>query len=444
MSYGIVAGAQEPEANPVATAAEPAMTPKPEVAPAPSLGESFSATLDEKPIFAGWDKGFFIRSKDRDFVLRLTGQIQADYRDYFREPDSTDIDTFLVRRARFGLEANMFNYYEFRLLPDFGQGVARVQDAYLNVHYWDCFQFEAGKFKQPFSYEQLIQDRFVPTMERSLIDQLVPARDVGVMVHGQNLLDGRLDFGMAVANGVINGDSDTNDYKDYAGRIVLRPFGPNAGEWIRGAQVGVSATTGVEKEPVSPNTLRTPSGVPWFRFDATVRADGLRNRVSPEVAYFNGPFGFAAQYFWEEQELRQTPIAPIVDLPFQGYYVLATYLLTGERRTTYSQPIAPLRPFDPRSPWSNWGAWEIVARLSHLAVDEAAFAPGARRLADPLQNAHAATELTIGFNWYLNEWVRWQFNWEHDWFSEPVLLSTSPRGLLQEQDALLLRFQVIF
>src|SRR5205085_12366547 len=66
------------------------------------------------------------------------------------------------------------------LLPDFGLGQARVQDAYLNVHYWDAFQVEAGKFKQPFSYEQLIQDRFVPTLERSLIDQLVPQRDVGV------------------------------------------------------------------------------------------------------------------------------------------------------------------------------------------------------------------------------------------------------------------------
>ena len=130
----------------------------------------------------------------------------------------------MVRRARFGLEANMFSYYEFRLLPDFGQGQARVQDAYLNVHYWDAFQVEAGKFKQPFSYEQLIQDRFVPTLERSLIDQLVPQRDVGLMVHGQKLLGDRLDYAVSVSNGEINGDSDTNDLKDLVGRVVVRPL----------------------------------------------------------------------------------------------------------------------------------------------------------------------------------------------------------------------------
>ena len=75
----------------------------------------------------------------------------------------------------------MPKYYEFRLLPDFaGTSVPKsITDAYLNVHYWDGLQFEMGKFKQPFSYEDLIQDRYVPTMERSMIDQLVPQRDEG-------------------------------------------------------------------------------------------------------------------------------------------------------------------------------------------------------------------------------------------------------------------------
>src|SRR5439155_18400242 len=145
------------------------------------------------PFTAGWKDGFFIQSEDDLFILRLTGQIQADFRGYVDNRDTTDISTFLVRRARLGIEATMLKYYEFRLLPDFAptgqQGISRVQDAYLNVHYWDFFQIEAGKFKQPFSYEQLIQDRYVPTAERSLIDQLVPARDEGVMIHGKNLLD---------------------------------------------------------------------------------------------------------------------------------------------------------------------------------------------------------------------------------------------------------------
>ena len=95
--------------------------------------------------------------------MKFTGQIQLDYRDFVNTKDRTDIDTFLLRKARFGLEATLFQYYEFRFLPDFGQGTSIIQDCFMNIHYWDEFQLETGRFKQPVSYEQLIQDRYVPT-----------------------------------------------------------------------------------------------------------------------------------------------------------------------------------------------------------------------------------------------------------------------------------------
>ena len=95
-------------------------------------------TSPASPTFAGWQEGFFVRSADKSFVLRVTGQIQADYRDFLNAADRTDIDTFLVRRARLGIEAKMFKYYEFRLLPDFGGSSPAITDAYLNVHYWDA------------------------------------------------------------------------------------------------------------------------------------------------------------------------------------------------------------------------------------------------------------------------------------------------------------------
>lgn len=190
-------------------------------------------------------------------------------------------------------------------------------------------------------------------------------------------------------------------------------------------------------------TLRTPATVPWFQFNPGVRAAGLRNRWSPELSYFLGPFGFTAQYFFMEQEIRPAIGSPFVsDVPFQGFYVLATYLLTGERRTGYSQAIDPLAPFDPRAPKFATGAWELVARVSRLSLGEEVFQPGPGRLADPSRFASGATEMTLGFNWYLNKWARVQFNWEHAWFDDPVQLD--PSGLLSHQDSLLSRFQIIF
>jgi phosphate-selective porin OprO and OprP len=404
---------------------------------------------------AGWDNGFFLSSKDGVYTLRITGQIQADLRDFLNDRDQTDISSFLVRRARLGIEATVFQYFEFRLLPDFGQSTPGVtytptiQDAYINVHYLDAIQFAAGKLKEPVSYEQLIQDRFVPTVERSLIDQLVPARDVGFMVHGYNLLGNKLDYALGVFNGEINGNADTNGFKDIAWRVAVRPLNfeelPAAVHLI---QVGISGTTGVEIEPMNPAVLRTPLTVPFLTFNSGVLADGLRNRWSPELSYFYESLGFAAQLYYETQQMSPSAALSaktIVTVPFNGYYVMATYLLTGEKRTEYSRAVVPLRPFEPWRPFVSPGAWELVLRYSRLDVGRDVFAPGPAQLADPTKNADRASELTVGYNWYLNAWVRMQFNWETAWFATPVPLGgNTPQGRMRMQDTIVARLQVIF
>lgn len=432
---------------PPAGAAAPAADPKPAAEGAKPEAKAGDAAKPAAPA-AGWDDQFFLRSADKRFSLRITGQVQGDYRAYLDPNDRTDIDGFAVRRARFGLEATLFRYYEFRFLPDFGLGQDRLQDAYMNVRHWDAFQVTVGKFKQPFSYEQLIQDRFTPLEERSLIDQLVPARDVGVMLHGQNLFAGRLDYGVAVANGERDGNTDTNDAKDVTVRLAVRPFAAAGGSPLRLLQLGVAGGVGNQAEPVNPAVLRTPAGVPFFAFNRAVVASGRRSRLSPEVAYFLGGFGFAAQYFRMEQRLSPAGsgpgagFAPVV--PFDGFYAQATYLLTGEGRTTYSQPVAPRRPLDPGSGESGWGAWELVGRASRLRAGGVVFAPGGARLADPAAVSNGATEVTLGVNWYVNRWVRVQLNWEHAWFDRPVRLGPGPGGLLRGQDTIETRLQFIF
>jgi phosphate-selective porin OprO and OprP len=394
-------------------------------------------------------KGFYIESPDKVFSLRITGQVQLDYREFLNTKDRTDIDTFLLRRARFGLEATIGKYYEFRFLPDFGQGTTIVQDAYMNAHWWDALQLEVGRFKQPISYEQLIQDRYVPTLERSLMDQLVPARDLGAMVHGESVFDNRLDYAVSMSNGEINGNStDLNNHKDVDGRIAVRPLNSEElPEWLRYLQFGVSGGFGIEQEAINPATLRMPDTVPFLNFNSTVRADGERTRLCPEFSYFYGPFGFMAQYYDEHQQMQPSATGAgskfVIDVPFMGYTLLSTLFLTGETRTTWSEQIMPLRPFDPRTPLSCPGAWEFVARVSRLDVDNV-FESGAAQLVNPKNNSNEAMEFTLGFNWYCNGWVRMQFNYEHDMFGQPVLLGTTAANELKSQDSLFTRFQVIF
>ena len=347
----------------------------------------------------------------------------------------------------------MLDYYEFRLLPDFaGSPTAKsIADAYLNVHYCEWFQIEIGKFKQPFSYEELIQDRYVPTMERSMIDQLTPQRDEGVMIHGHNMFGNRFEYGVSVSNGDQNDSTiDDHNHKDLDARIAFRPFNdPDGWDLIRNLGAGISGTVGVEDEAIgsttNPSIITTPATVTWFAYNTGVLANGFRDRLSPELVYFYHSFGFASQYFEERQVLQLSATKPLVDVPYRGYYVMATYLLTGEQRTDYTQQIDPIRPFDHCRPFECPGAWEAVFRVERLEVGEDAFAAGLATKTPGSNNrsSPAAEETTVGLNWYLNKWVRAQFNWEHANFESPVKIGNAPKPF-SEEDALYVRLQVIF
>ena len=400
-----------------------------------------------KPL-AGWDDGFILRSADDHFKLKITGQVQADYRHYQNDTDTGDINTFLVRRARLGIEATVWENYELRLLPEFGQGNPRIVDSFVNVHYWDEFQFEAGKFKQAFSLEHLIQDRFVPTIERSIIDQLGPQRDVGVMIHGQKLCDDRLDYAFTVYNGTQGGDVDNDQHKEMSGRIAVRPFKTAAGDGLFDKlQFGLGATDGNDNGVLFPAVYRTPLGVPFFQYAAGARPDGTRWRVSPELAYIYGPMSLSAQYYHDSQQTRiafdKVLGAAKSRVVANGFFVMGTLILSGEERTSLSQTIDPLRPFDPRC--GGGGAFELVSRVSHVEFGDddnpAAFA----KLINRERTSRAATEITNGFNWYLNKFVRLQFNWEHARFGDPIRLGGAGRaGRLDHQNTFSTRFQVVF
>ena len=227
---------------------------------------------------------------------------------------------------------------------------------------------------------------------------------------------------------------------------------------LRHLQFGVSGGAGIEEEAISPNTITTPATVEWFIYNSgssttanlttgkvtttstSVLADGLRTRVTPELTYFYHSLGFAAQYYQEDQEMRLSTAKNSVNVHFDGYYFLATYLLTGEQRYDYSQQIDPLRPFSQYAPGGVPGSLGTGGpRVSSGRQSERLHGG----LATLGQSSPGATELTTGVNWYLNKWVRAQFNYEHAWFDDPVQIGNAPRPFTKE-DAVYTRLQLIF
>ena len=81
----------------------------------------------------------------------------------------------------------------------------------------------------------------------------------------------------------------------------------------------------------------------------------------------------------------------------------------------------------------------MTARYSELNLDSRVFSAG---LADPNLWTNHAKLVDVGVNWYLNQFVKVVFDWEHAIFGSPVFSSSGrfPRS----NDLFWLRAQLFF
>jgi phosphate-selective porin OprO and OprP len=378
----------------------------------------------EMPIVKVGEEGFSLSSPNHDYNLNLSGIIQGDGRFFTSGADKDVGSTFFLNRVRPILTGSLGKYYNFNITPDFGQGKVTLQDAYINVTYWDHASLRAGKFKAPFDLERLQSDRDLQFSERSEIQNLVPNRDTGFSLHGR-LLDGRVYYDAALMNGVPNNtaadttDLDNNDGKDFVGRIFATPFELGENKWLKGLGFGFAGTYGDERGNTT-SVYRTYGMSTWFSYNSGVTASGLRARIEPQLYYYWRSFGLMAEYAQDEHSLNRS--AKVGSSPFPrlinrtdtftdtGYFAQASWLLTGEN-ASYGW-VKPYHSFDPRN--GRWGAFEVAARISNVAAQTRQFQLG---FANPSVSAKTATEFAAGINWYLTPNVKWQFDYANTYFN---------------------------
>src|SRR5436309_5793411 len=146
------------------------------------------------------------------FRLYLRAKVQWDFRG-FSPHLQTDEGASDLNRARIGIKGDFSKFVEYEAEREFRESFGgRVskhpwRDAYINSAYWDNFQIKAGKFKIPFSMEALAGAHELEFVNRSRIaDDLAPARDVGVMLHGRFFKRG-----LNYEAGVFRNDGEKND-----------------------------------------------------------------------------------------------------------------------------------------------------------------------------------------------------------------------------------------
>jgi len=388
---------------------------------------------DDNAVRFVWKSGPSLRvGKDLRVDFRL--KLQADFRgsDQDLEPAGGLLD-FPRRRA--GIKGHVFRVVEFEVERDLVEnGVWR--DVYVNLRPFDALEVKAGKFKIPFSREQLTSSYELDFMYRSLAAEiLAPNRDVGFMLHGR-----AWHRFVSYEVGTFRGDGENTpnfepppllpgdeialpSRRSVAGRVVVRPLVPLAAPPIfETLEVGASAMRSEVPEGLNHLQGETMFGTRFFSRGYYV--NGPRTRAGLEASWAPGPASLGAEYLRVEDARLGVGVGnengtdnDLPPLPARGWYVYGTWALTGEKK---AGGIEPRRPFPLRGP----GAIEVAARYEELRFgggDTSEPASRSPRAANAAGNAVAIA--TLGVNWYVNRFVRVQLNGIRERVEDP---STSP------------------
>lgn len=406
--------------------------------------EAAAAKSKETASVSAGKEGFFIRSGDNAYSIRLGGNIQLDSRWY---PDKTTpiggtTDQFILRKVRPVIEGVFYDKIGCRIMTDFGQGATVLQDAYIEYRHSKAVNIRAGKYKPPVGLERRQADAETEFVERSLPTNLVPNRDLGIQLGGSVLTD-TLSYQVGVFNGNIDNstvDADTNDQKDYLARVFAEPF-RNGDSYFKGLGVGIAYGYGVQQGTATAGasnlpTYRTVGQQTFYAYETAAFADGERARVSPQFYYFYGPYGVLGEYVASEQKVtRSTNVKR--EVGSDAWQVSLYWVLTGED--------ASFRNPNPRKPYSiggnGWGSVELVARYAEQSIDDAAFeGTVTTRLANPAVSAREAHNAGIGVNWYFSRNFKIQVNYDQTEFEG----GAAAGGNAPDEKAIFTRFQANF
>ncbi len=430
--------------------------------------EETRISLGLNQVTAGYRNGFFLATRDGANEVRFTGYVQLDGR---FPMDTPTPDTFLLRRVRPTIDGTVAKHYHFKFQPDFGEGKTRLLDAFLDLGYFeDLSTTRLGKFKVPQNLEQLASSSNLTFVERSLVANIVPDRDVGVMMYGKPW-KGAVEYSVGMWNGNDraewldrgkDSDVDNNEAFDFGARLQLQPLKNTNSFWLKGLQAAGWFNAGQEEDAYklgsgkSVLSYRTGPGTAFFKTYSgssavyAVRQDGLRTRVGYDAAWLVGPVKVTHDFVVTNTQLARQDVAegPFIrrNIPTTAWQIGASWVVTGEEAS--HKDIQPRNPFDPRK--NAWGAFELAARFSRLEVGHEAFDGPVNLSREGFAaagGASGASDVTLGVNWYLNNNVKLTLNWVHTSFDDDIEVgSTSGTGRtrtnVREEDAVMVRGQL--
>ncbi len=415
-----------------------------------------AAPKKDAPLTAGWNgEHFFIKSPDGQFSISPYGYVDTDYRVY--KGDGAPSDTFVLRRARFGFQGNFGSHFDFALLTDANATTgAVVRDVYLNVRLRPEFQFQAGQFKEPFAQETGIGATNLDFVERGLQALLYPSavtafRSPGIAIHG-DIDGGVMQYWVGAFNGRGGVTANVTNEPDFVGRIRLYPWRKTKNDWLRqfaiGGSIDHARSRGLSNDVSFSGLLPDAT----YTFFPQLRINGPIERYEGEFTYIKGPYALRGEYVQVQEQRDGVGSEQVGGLGFltlpgigaKAWNIGTTYLLTGEKRPENGTPRVKHPLFGPDTPGGTgrgWGAWELGVRYSGIQANAPAanflnyYTPGFVSQYD-----YHTDEITFGINWYMNYWVKYQFNVNIDQLHQPSTTGQLPQNFFALTQELQFRF----
>jgi phosphate-selective porin OprO/OprP len=250
-------------------------------------------------------------------------------------------------------------------------------------------RLEIGKMKEPISLERLTGSTNLTYLERaSPLDALLPSRGTGLAL-ANAVLSNRMTWSVGWFNDLLSGSGDAANA--VAARITGLPIDGGhtllhlgvAGRWAQ-------APGGSFHFKARPEDNQAPDFLDTGSFAATDQY-----QLGLEIAWQQGPLLATGEYLadWVRSTPNGNPF-------FDGFYVSAAWMLSGERRP-YNRSAGYFGAVSPKHPLfaGGWGALELAGRYSWTDLNDAAVHGG------------RFSRASLGVNWYATDNLRLEFNY---------------------------------
>jgi hypothetical protein len=292
------------------------------------------------------------------------------------------------------------------------------------------FEVIMGKYTNPLSLEGLQPSADLPFMSASMVSDLVPNKDIGIMAVGS--FSHMMDYAVDVANGEQDNESSatgpgksTDQTKAITARTFFTPWKKSHDEDLKdlGFGIGGSWDNEINGDTAIWSKLETSlGGNTVASYAAAVVPKGDFWHWDPQMYYYNGQFGLQAEMVQSIQTVGYGNL-PTVTLTNTAWMAEVSWVFGG--KPTFEGPIVD-NEFDLSK--GHFGALEFVARFHQLNLDGNSFlgtASGANFAPGPTTGlatgAQVSTAYGLAVNWWLNTHFKTQFDLERTDFSGGTL-----------------------